>query len=96
MECGYLYDETDSTLLCGDLFSQLGSDVLPLTDSAAALWEASEVTRHAFPYAPLRDASGIVDRLALLEPRLLACMHGTSYRGDGGALLRLLSAALAG
>jgi glyoxylase-like metal-dependent hydrolase (beta-lactamase superfamily II) len=95
MECGYLYDETDSTLLCGDLFSQLGSEVPPLT-SAAALWEASEVMRRAFPYAPLRDASGIVDRLARLEPRLLACMHGASYQGDGGALLRRLSDALAG
>ena len=63
---------------------------LPLTDSAAALWEASEVTRHAFPYAPLRDASGIVDRLALLEPQLLACMHGASWRGDGADLLRAL------
>jgi flavorubredoxin len=96
MECGYLYDETDSTLLCGDLFSQLGSDILPLTDSATTIWEVSEVTRQAFPYASLRDASGIVDRLARLEPRLLACMHGAAYRGDGGALLRRLSDALAG
>lgn len=96
MECGYFYDETDRTLLCGDLFSQLGRDVLPLTDSTVAFWEASEVTRRAFPYAPLCDASGLVDRLARLEPRLLACMHGTSYQGDGGVLLRQLSAALAG
>jgi len=48
-----------------------------------------------FRYAPLRDAGGIVDRLARLEPRLLACMHGTSYRGDGGNLLRRLRDALA-
>jgi len=95
MECGYLYDETDNNLLCGDLFSQFGSAVPPLTDSAAAIWEPSEVARQAFPYAPLRDASGLVDRLARLEPRLLACMHGASYRGDGGALLRRLSDALA-
>ena len=48
-----------------------------------------------FKYAPLRDASSIVHRFARLEPRLLACMHGSSYRGDGGALLRQLGDALA-
>lgn len=95
MECGYLYDETDRTLLCGDLFSQPGSDVPLLTDSAAAIWEPSEAMRQAFPYAPVRDASGIVDRLARLEPRLLACMHGSSYQGDGAALLRRLRDVLA-
>jgi len=95
MECGYLYDETDGSLLCGDLFGQLGASVPSLTDSAEAIWEPSEATRQVFRYAPLRDAGGIVDRLARLEPRLLACMHGTSYRGDGGAILRPLRDVLA-
>jgi flavorubredoxin len=95
MECGYLYDETDGTLLCGDLFCQPGTDSSPLTESAAAIWKASEAMRQAFPYAPIRDPRGVVDRLARLEPRLLACMHGASYRGDGGALLRQLGEALA-
>jgi flavorubredoxin len=95
MECGYLYDETDGILLCGDLFSQPGNEVPPLTETAAAVWEPSEAMRQAFPYAPLRDPASVVDRLARLEPRLLACMHGSSYRGDGGALLRRLRDALA-
>jgi flavorubredoxin len=95
MECGYLHDETDGNLLCGDLFAQLGATVSPLTESSAAIWEPSEAARQVFRYAPLRDPGGIVDRLARLEPRLLACMHGTSYRGDGGALLRRLRDALA-
>jgi glyoxylase-like metal-dependent hydrolase (beta-lactamase superfamily II) len=95
MECGYLYDETDGNLLCGDLFSQPGTDSSPLTESATAIWEPSEAMRRAFPYAPLRDPRSVVARLARLEPRLLACMHGASYRGDGGALLRQLGEALA-
>jgi flavorubredoxin len=95
MECGYLYVEGDGILLCGDLFSQPGDDVAPLTDSTAAIWEPSEAMRVAFPYAPVRDGSAVVERLAALEPRLLACMHGSSYRGDGAALLRKLAAALA-
>jgi hypothetical protein len=95
MECGYLYDETDGNLLCGDLFAQLGTDGPALTDSTSAIWDPSESTRQVFRYAPLCDAGGSVDRLADLEPRLLACMHGTSYRGDGGNLLRRLRDALA-
>ncbi|MGQ0700746.1 MAG: MBL fold metallo-hydrolase [Panacagrimonas sp.] len=95
MECGYLFDATDGTLLCGDLFAQPGNEVPALTDSMQAIWEPSEMMRQAFPYAPLRNASPIVDRLASLEPRLLACMHGSSYSGDGGALLRRLRDVLA-
>ena len=33
-------------------------------------------------------------RLAAFEPRTLACMHGSSFRGNGGALLGELSSAL--
>jgi glyoxylase-like metal-dependent hydrolase (beta-lactamase superfamily II) len=95
MGCGYLYDETDGTLLCGDLFCQPGTDFPPLTESASDIWEPSEAMRQGFPYAPLRDPRSIVDKLARLEPRRLACMHGASYEGDGGALLRRLGEALA-
>ncbi len=96
MECGYLFDETDRVLLCGDLFSQPGAGMPALTDSAAAIWDPSEAMRQAFPYAPIRNADELVERLARWEPRVLACMHGSSYeRGTGGALLRRLGAALA-
>lgn len=94
MECGYLFDETDGILLCGDLFAQPGHELPALTESMDAIWEPSEAMRQGFPYAPLRNAGQIVDRLACLEPRLLACMHGSSYRGDGGVLLRRLRDAL--
>ena len=33
----------------------------------------------------------VLERLAALKPRLLACMHGSAYQGDGGALLRELA-----
>lgn len=90
MECGYLYEETDGTLLCGDLFSQPGNKVPPLTDSVDAIWEPSEAMRESFPYAPVRNAGDIIDRLVELKPRRLACMHGSSYEGDGAVLLRKL------
>jgi flavorubredoxin len=95
MECGYLFDETDGILLCGDLFSQPGSDLAAVTESIEAIWGPSEIMRQEFPYAAVRNGSQIVDRLAQLEPRILACMHGSSYRGDGGGLLRRLRDVLA-
>jgi hypothetical protein len=33
--------------------------------------------------------------LAREQPRTLACMHGSAWRGDGAALLRSLSKSLA-
>ena len=94
MECGYLWVEEDRVLLCGDLLSQPGHELPPLTESESAVWEPSEAMRVAFPYAPVRDAGPLVERLAALGPEVLACMHGSSYRGDGAALLRKLAAAL--
>ena len=35
-----------------------------------------------------------LERLAELEPSTLALMHGSSYRGDGGAMLGGLADAL--
>lgn len=95
MECGYLFDETERTLFCGDLFSQPGNDVPPVTESVADIWQPSEGMRQAFPYAPVRNSGAILDKFANLEPRLLACMHGSSFRGEGGVLLRMLRDALA-
>lgn len=94
MECGYLFDETDGVLLCGDLFSQPGSTPAPLTDAIEVVWGPSEMMRQGFPYAAVRNGSQIVERLAQLQPKLLACMHGSSFRGDGAALLRRLRDAL--
>jgi hypothetical protein len=39
-------------------------------------------------------ARAILDKLAATEPRTLAVMHGSAYRGDGARLLRALGDAL--
>jgi flavorubredoxin len=92
MDCGYMFDERNRTLLCGDLFCQPG-DVLPAV-TEGDIFGPSEAMRAGFPYAPVRNAAAVLDKLASTEPALLACMHGSSYRGDGAALLRQLGAAL--
>lgn len=89
-ECGFLFDERTATLLCGDLFTQFGADHPPVVESD--ILGPSEAARRAFDYyAHARDTRATLERLAALAPRTLACMHGSAWRGDGGALLRALA-----
>jgi hypothetical protein len=38
----------------------------------------------------------MLERLASEHPRVLACMHGSAWRGDAAALLRNLAKSLSG
>jgi flavorubredoxin len=93
-DCGYLFEQTTSTLLCGDLFTQPGAMHDPITEGdILGPSEAMRAQMDYFAYAPTTDAS--IAKLAATAPGTLACMHGASFRGDGAALLRKLGAALA-
>jgi flavorubredoxin len=92
-ECGYLYETTTRTLLCGDLFTQSGHEHVPITE--ADILEPSEAMRGQMDYYAHSPATGaLLEKLAATEPTTLACMHGASFRGDGGLLLRSLRRAL--
>lgn len=93
-DCGYFFDQTTQTLFCGDLFTQPGTGERPLvTDD---ILEASEAFRRQDDYySHSRDTPALIEKLARLEPRLLACMHGSAWSGDGAGLLRRLGQALA-
>ena len=93
-ECGYLFDTTTKTLFCGDLFTQPGIGERPLVDDD--ILASSEAFRSQMDYfAHSRDTPQLLEKLAQLEPGVLACMHGSAWRGDGAELLRSLNAALA-
>lgn len=92
-DCGILFDELTGTLLCGDLFTQPGSDAPPVTGQEVL--SSSETMRGMLDYyAHARNTAAMLERLAGLSPALLACQHGSAYRGDGAALLRALAARL--
>ncbi len=94
-ECGYLYDATTQTLLCGDLFTHAGDQLPPVTESEVL--GPSEAARAALGGVAIEAGTrGILEKLARTEPTTLALMHGSSYGGDGAALLRGLADALAG
>jgi flavorubredoxin len=91
-ECGYLFELYTGTLFCGDLFTQPGTETPPSTESDSAILEPSEAFRGVMEYyAHAKDTRAMLERLAATEPRLLACMHGSTYRGDGATLLRALA-----
>lgn len=88
-ECGHLFEETTKTLFCGDLFTQFGHQHLPITE--ADILEPSEAARGALDYyAHAKNTPDLLEKLAGFEPRLLACMHGASWKGDGAEMLRAL------
>jgi flavorubredoxin len=93
-ECGYLFEETTRTLLCGDLFTQGGAEHAPLTESD--ILGPSEAMRASLDYfAHGRGTRRSLERLAALEPGTLACMHGSAWRGDGKGLILALADSLA-
>jgi flavorubredoxin len=92
-DCGFLFDVTSRTLFCGDLFSQPGTADQPCTESDV-LGPSEAFRRMMDYYAHAPGTKAVLDKLAATEPQLLACMHGSAWRGDGGKLVRALAAAL--
>ena len=88
-ECGFLFESRTNTLLCGDLFTQGGREHAPLVETD--ILGPSEAFRAKMDYfAHGSGARGLLDKLASLAPRTLACMHGAAWRGDGAKLLGAL------
>ena len=88
-ETGFMMELETRTLLCGDLFTQ-GEGTVPITESD--ILEPSEAFRAPMDYYAHSPQTGAtLERLAREEPQVLACMHGSAWRGNGGALLRELS-----
>jgi flavorubredoxin len=86
-EAGLLLEETHRTLLCSDLFHQVG-DVEPVTQSdvigrcrqVLVEYQQGPLANY-LPYCTLTDTT--LTRLAALRPKTLATMHGSVYVGDG-------------
>jgi flavorubredoxin len=88
-DAGVMYEESTGTLLCGDLFTQLGDGPALVSGDIVGPAIAGE---DVFRYSSLNPAMGTTLRsLAELAPRTLALMHGPSFEGDGAAALHALA-----
>jgi hypothetical protein len=77
-------------LFCGDLFTQPGADHPPLVESD--ILGPSEGMREAMDYYAHAKTSGdLIAKLAAKNPTTLACMHGSSWSGNGSELLGQLA-----
>jgi flavorubredoxin len=86
-DAGVLFEETQRTLFCSDLFHHDGQ-VEPLTHSSVldrvratlTVYQAGPLANYV-PYT--RNTQRILEGLATLQPKTLAIMHGSSFAGDG-------------
>ena len=97
-EAGLMFEETEATLLCSDLFTH-GGEVAPLTESDVVgpfreglVADQGGPLAGAYPYTPQTEET--LRRLAALKPRTLALMHGSTFVGDGERALHDLAAAM--
>lgn len=91
-DASLLYEETASTLFCSDLLGQGGNvealydgDIVGRSDDYNSR-QAEGPMSGAVPFT--KETRPILDSLADLNPRTLACMHGSSFSGDCGQALR--------
>lgn len=91
-DAGVMFEQTNRTMLCSDLLHQNG-DVEAVTDRSVIDRVAESLGGYEqtplasyMPYSP--RTNGLIETLAELNPRTLATMHGTTYRGDGAEALR--------
>ncbi len=89
-EAQVLYEETTRTLLCGDLFSQVGGGPAVTTDDIVEPALAAERMFHATSLAP--HTATTLQALGDLAPTTLAVMHGASFQGNGKRALYDLAA----
>jgi hypothetical protein len=92
-EARVLHEETTNTLLSGDLGEHIGNgppvtedDIMGPAMEAEEMFLASSLTPSLAP---------TIRKLAEVQPSTLAIMHGSSYSGDGGAMLNALADAYA-
>lgn len=90
-DASLLYEETQSTLFCSDLLGQ-GGNVEALYDGDIVGRSDDYNTRQAegpmsgsVPFTS--ETRPILEGLAALKPKTLACMHGSSFSGDCGQAL---------
>ncbi len=90
-EAQVLFEETTGTLLCGDLFTQIGTCSALTNDDIVGPALFAEDLFHATALAP--NTTSTLRALGDLDPTTLALMHGPSFQGDGRRALYDLAAA---
>jgi flavorubredoxin len=84
-----LFEETTGTLFCSDVFGHGGNAPAITESDILAKGVESESRSHSLSLTP--NTSPQLRRLAALNPKRIALMHGSSYAGDAPAALNGLA-----
>lgn len=91
-EAGMLFEETNGTLFCSDLFHQLGdvearteNDIVGRAKQTLVNYQAGHFANY-MPYTTLTEAN--FGKLIALKPKTIAAMHGSTFAGDGSEALQ--------
>ncbi|MGH9581356.1 MAG: MBL fold metallo-hydrolase [Bryobacteraceae bacterium] len=94
-DAGVLFEESERTLFCSDLFHQWGRREPTTTDSIMERCKDALLEAESGPFAnyvPYTHHTGrVLETLAEYKPKTLAAMHGSTYYGDGAQALRDLA-----
>ena len=97
-EAGLMFEETHGTLLCSDLFTHQGNVEPQTTADVVGRFRAGLIGDQQGPFAnayPYTVQTGeTLGRLAALNPKTLAIMHGSTFTGDGKQALEDLAIAM--
>jgi flavorubredoxin len=97
-DAGVLFEESEKTLFCSDLFHQWGQLEPTTSSSIIECCKDALLQTEAGPFAnyvPYTHHTGLVlHTLAEYNPKTLAVMHGSSYFGDGRQALRDLASVM--
>ncbi|MFQ6538605.1 MULTISPECIES: hypothetical protein [Aphanothece] len=97
-DAGLLFEETEKTLFCSDLFHHFGDAPAVTSDdliepSLAAMRQMQQGPLAFYmPYTPQTDT--LLTGLSELQPQTLALMHGSSHSGASGKMLKDLAGAI--
>jgi flavorubredoxin len=94
-DAGVLFEESERTLFCSDLFHQWGRREPATADSIMERCKDALLESETGPFAnyvPYTHHTGrVLHRLAEYGPKTLAAMHGSTFYGDGAQALRDLA-----
>src|SRR5436305_200847 len=94
-DAGILFEETEKTLFCSDLFHQWGHREPSTDNTVMERCKDALVQSEAGPFAnylPYTHHTGrVLEGLAKYGPKTLAAMHGSTFHGDGAQAIRDLA-----
>lgn len=88
-DAGVIFEENSKTLFVGDLLSHYGNPAPVTTSELVSVAMQANDSTYSTSLGPVTAPT--IRRLAALNPKMLAVMHGSSFAGDGAVQLHGLA-----